>query len=96
MPTITVGFLATLIKDGAQDINLLVHSKHLGRPSPSVTIEDGVILGLTGGIRDPLELTFQIAVDRHPGYTVQRRTTIQMEAPDSTAPCSAPPEAEKR
>jgi hypothetical protein len=82
MPTITVGFLATLTKDGAQDITLLVQSFYLGRPSPCVTIEDGVNLGLTGGHPDPLELTFQIAVDRHPGYTVQRRTTIEMETPD--------------
>jgi hypothetical protein len=96
MPSVTVGFLATLTKDGARDITLLVHSYYLGRPSPSVTIEDGVNLGLTGGHPDPLELTFQIAVGRHPGYTVQRRTTIEMEGPDYTAPCSAPPEAENR
>jgi len=82
MPTITVGFLATLTKNGAQDITLLVHSYYLGRPSPCVTIEDGVNLSLTGGHPDPLDLTFQIAVDRHPGYTVQRCTTIEMEAPD--------------
>ena len=60
MPTITVGFLATLTKDGAQGITLLVHSFSLGkRPSACVTIEDGVNLGLTGGHPDPLELTFQ-------------------------------------
>jgi hypothetical protein len=89
MPAITVGFLATLSKDGAKDITLLVHSYYIGRPSPCVTIEDGVNLGLTGGHPDPLELTFQYAVDRHPGYAVQRRTTIEMEAPEITAQAQA-------
>jgi hypothetical protein len=85
MPAITVGFLATLTKNGARDITLLVHSYYVGKPSPSVTIEDGLNLGLTGGHPDPLELAFQFAVDRHPGYTVQRRTTIEMGASEITA-----------
>lgn len=74
---------------------MLVHSYYLGKPSPSVTIENGVNLGLTGGHPDPLELTFQIAVDRHPGYTVKKRTAIEMEAPDYTALRMAALEAEK-
>ena len=73
------------------------------RPGTPLSLEDArrLVQGTssittTGGHPDPLELTFQIAVDRHPGYTVQRRTTIEMKAPDYTAPCSTPPEAEKR
>jgi len=80
---ITVGILAKLAQNGAKDIGLLVHSYYVGRPSPCVVIEDGVSLGLTGGNIQSLEQMLQIAANRHPGYVIQERLTIEMEAPES-------------
>jgi hypothetical protein len=79
----TVGILGKLTKDGAKDITLLVHSYYVGRPSPCVVIENGVNLGLTGGHIESLDQMFQIAVNKHPGYMVQERMTIEMETPES-------------
>jgi hypothetical protein len=83
MQKLTVGILAKLSRDGAKDVDLLVHSYYLGRPSPCVVIEDGVNLGLTGGHIESLEQRFQTAVNDHPGYTVHERITIEMETPES-------------
>jgi hypothetical protein len=82
MHKITFGILARLTKDGAKDIDLLVFTYYLGRSSPCVTIEDGVNLGLTGGHIESLDQVVQIAVDKHPGYVVQQRMTLEMEAPE--------------
>jgi hypothetical protein len=86
MHKITFGILARLTKDGAKDIHLLVYTYYFGRSSPCVTIEDGVNLGLTGGHIDSLEQVVRIAVDKHPGYVVQQRMTLEMEAPEIEDP----------
>jgi hypothetical protein len=85
----TVGILGKLTKDGAKDITLLVHSYYVGRRSPCVVIENGVNLGLTGGHIESLDQMFQIAVNKHPGYMVQERMTIEMETPESVETQSA-------
>jgi len=89
MQKTTVGILGKIKKNGAADITLLVHSYYVGRPSPCAVIEDGVNLGLTGGHIDSLDQMLQIAVDKHPGYTVQERITIEMEAPEAVDTQSA-------
>jgi hypothetical protein len=83
MHKITVGILAKLTKDGANDIDLLVYTYRPGRSSPCVTIEDRVNLGLTGGHVESLEQVVQIAVDKHPGYVIQQRMTLEMEVSET-------------
>jgi len=79
----TVGIFGNLAREGAKDITLLVHGYYVGRPSPSVVIEDGVNVGLTGGHIESLDQVFQTAANKHPGYIVQERLMIEMEASGS-------------
>lgn len=79
MQELTVGILAKLTKDGAKDINVLVHSQYLGRPSPYLVIEDWVYRGHVGGPVESLEQGLQGVVNEHPGYMVQQRITIAMQ-----------------
>jgi hypothetical protein len=79
MQEITVGIFAKLTKDGAKDIDVVVHSKDYGRPSPYYVIEDWVDRGLLhGGPIESLELGLQNVVDGHPGYSVKKRIDIKM------------------
>ncbi|MGH7867711.1 MAG: hypothetical protein ACREP9_08810 [Candidatus Dormibacteraceae bacterium] len=89
MSKITVGIRAKLTKDGAKDIDLLVNSYYLGRPSPCVVMEDWVNLGIIGGHIESIEEVFQTAVSKHPGYEAQERITLVMETQNQSETRSA-------
>jgi hypothetical protein len=65
-----------LVKEGANDIDVMVHSHLCGcNPWLCAVIEDGstsVIGGDTGGV----ELMFRDQVDKHPGYVVTERRDV--------------------
>jgi hypothetical protein len=71
MGEIIVGIHGRLVRDGGKDVDLLVHSYYLGRPSPYYVIEDWVNRGLVGGPNESLEEIFQLQVVKHPGYSVK-------------------------
>jgi hypothetical protein len=88
MENVTVGIRGKLTRDGASEIDLLVHSYYLGRSSPCVVIENWVNRGLIGGHIENLDEIFQLEVAKHPGYIVQDRMTLVATTdtdPDETA-----------
>jgi hypothetical protein len=82
MKTVTVGIHAKLAKDGAEDIDLLVHSYYIGRPSPCVVIVDWVNKGMIGGHIESVEEIFQLQLAKHPGYTIKNRQDMIAEIPE--------------
>lgn len=76
MEAVTVAIEGKFGKDGARDIDLVVHSFYVGHPSPCVVIEDGVNRGLIGGQVDTLDEIFQLELSRHPGYIVKERSDV--------------------
>jgi hypothetical protein len=78
MPKITVGIEAVLTKDGAKDINLIVHRYYIGQPSPCVVVRDGERWGVGGNI-ETIEEILELEVAKHPGYTAQRSGRIELE-----------------
>ena len=57
MQQILVGIDAKLTKPGAKDIDLLVHSYWLGKPSPCVVVTDSM-RHIIGGAIDSFDQTF--------------------------------------
>jgi hypothetical protein len=78
MQETTVGVHAKLTKDGAKEVDLLVHSCFFGRPSPCRVLVDWVEQSVTGGSIESLEQMFQYQVAKFPGYVVQDRSAIVM------------------
>lgn len=78
MQETTVGVHAKLTKDGAKEVDLLVHSCFFGRPSPCRVVVDWVEQSVTGGSIESLEQMFQYEVAKFPGYVVQDRCAIVM------------------
>jgi hypothetical protein len=73
---------AILAKEGANDIDLLVHSYYIGRPSPCVVIEDWTYKGSIGGHIESVEEIFQLQVSKHPGYAIKNRQDLIAEVPE--------------
>src|SRR5258708_5605269 len=78
MPKITVGIHAVLKKDGAKDIDLVVHQYYVGQPSPCVVIRDGDRWGVGGNI-ETIEEILEFEISKSSGYTVQRSVSIEFE-----------------
>jgi hypothetical protein len=76
MNEIVVGIRGRLARDGAKDIDLLVYSYYVGRPSPCVVIEDWVNGGLIGGSIESVEQIFQFQVAKHPGCVIKERQDL--------------------
>ena len=76
MGQIIIGIHAKLTKDGEKDIDLLVHSHHIGRPSPCVVITDWSTRTDIGGCIDSLDQIFDEEVAKHPGYTIKERVNL--------------------
>ncbi len=81
METVFVGIHGRLVNDGEKDIDVVVHSYYLGRPSPCVVIEDRVNMGLIGGHIESLEQIFQGRIAEHPGYVVRERHDLVAHLP---------------
>ena len=75
MGEILIGIDAKLTKQGADDIDLLVHSYYLGRPSPCVVVTD-TVRHVIGGSINSLDQIFAHEVAQHPGYTVKERANL--------------------
>ncbi len=80
MQDVTVGIRAKLTRDGADEIDLLVHSYYLGRSSPCVVVKNWANRGLIGGHVESLDEIFQLELAKHPGYIVQDRMTLVARA----------------
>jgi hypothetical protein len=90
MERIIFGIRGKLVKDGAKDIDLLVHSYYLGSPSPCVVIEDWVRKDVIGGHIDSVEQMFQQQVATHPGYVVkERQELVAVPVPKPAPPVEA-------
>lgn len=86
MQQILVAIDAKLTKLGAKDIDLLVHSYWLGKPSPCVVVTDSM-RHIIGGAIDSLDQMFASQVAMHAGYSVKERAHIFAIPP---APPTAP------
>jgi hypothetical protein len=75
MGEVLIGIDAKLTKQGAEAIDLLVHSCYLGRPSPCAVVTDSV-RHVIGGSIDSLEQIFAQELARHPGYIVKERANL--------------------
>ena len=75
MGEILVGINAKLTKQGAANIDLLVHSYYLGRPSPCVVVTNSV-RHVIGGSINSLDQIFAQEVAQHPGYAVKERANL--------------------
>jgi len=75
MQQILVAIDAKLTKPGAKDIDLLVHSYWLGKPSPYVVVTDSM-RHIIGGAIDSLDQMFASQVAIHAGYSVKERAHI--------------------
>jgi len=71
MKQVVVGIRGKLAKDGEKDIDLLVHSYYVGRPSPCVVMEDWVNRGVIGGSIESVEQIFQLQIAKHSGYVLK-------------------------
>jgi hypothetical protein len=78
MPKITVGIQAVLKKEGAKDINLIIHRYYVGQPSSCVVVKDAERWGVGGHI-ETIEEVLDDEVGKHPGYTVRRSASIEFE-----------------
>ncbi len=76
MKEIVVGIRGRLARDGANEIDLLVYSYYVGRPSPCVVIEDWVNKGLIGGSIESVEQIFELQAANHPGYSIKERQDL--------------------
>ncbi len=76
MEQIIIGIHAKLTKNGEKDIDLLVHSYYIGRPSPCVVITDWSTQNGIGGPIDSLDQIFDLEVAKHPGYSVKERVNL--------------------
>jgi len=81
---VIIGIHAKLTKEGAKDIDLLVHSYYVGRPSPCVVITDWSTRSGIGGSIGSLDQIFDLELAKYPGYTVKERANIITEMPDIT------------
>ncbi len=84
MTSSVVYICCRLIKDGADDIILIVQRDSFGRPSPCLVTEDGKS-SMIGGDIEGVEQMFQYQVAMHPGYVVNglsRLTTKTVELRD--------------
>ncbi len=75
MNEITVCIHGKLAKRGAEDVELVVHSYYVGRPSPCVVIENWMDQYLVGGGIDSVEQIFMYVAARHPGYILKEWIT---------------------
>jgi hypothetical protein len=82
MKQVVIGIHGKLTKDGATDMDLLVHSYYLDRPSPCVVIQDGVNKGVIGGSIESVEQIFQLEVSKHPGWVVKERQDLIAVIPE--------------
>jgi hypothetical protein len=78
MAKITVGIQAVLKKEGAKDINLIVHRYYVEQPSPCVVVQDAERSGIGGHI-ETIEEILEDEVRKHPGYTIQRSASVELE-----------------
>lgn len=76
MEPVLVAIHSTLTSDGAEDIDLIVHSHNVGNPSPCAVIKDGLYQCLIGGNIDSLDEILQLELNKHPGCRVKVRTNI--------------------
>jgi len=65
-----------LVRDGAKDIDLTVHSYLVGRPSHCIVIIEDGNGRLIGGDLESVEQSFQDQVANHPGYVVKGQWNI--------------------
>ena len=73
---VIIGIHARLTKDGAEDIDLLVHALHDdGSPSPYIVFTNFVREEF-GGSNSSLEQAFNDEVAKHSGYVVGARSVI--------------------
>lgn len=76
MAEIVIGIHAKLTKNGERDIDLLVHSDHIGSPSPCVVITDWSTRVVIGGSINSLDEVFNQEVAKHSGYAVTARANL--------------------
>ncbi len=76
MAKIVIGIHAKLTKNGDGDIDLLVHSDHIGSPSPCVVIIDFADRKVIGGTINSLDEIFDQEVAKHSGYVVTARANL--------------------
>lgn len=74
MRNVVLGVHGLLCANGADDIELLVHSQNVGSPSPCHVLEDRVHRGTIAGysIRS-LDEVFDQQAAKHPGFKVKER-----------------------
>jgi hypothetical protein len=78
MSEVIVGVRGRLVKDGAKDIDLVVHRHYLNQSSPCVVIEDWADRRGIGGSIQTVEQIFELELAKHPGYVVNDRTNLMM------------------
>lgn len=76
MGKIIIGIHARLTKSGEKDIDLLVHSDHIGSPSPCIVITDWSARTVIGGSINSLDEVFDQEVAKHSGYIVKERANL--------------------
>jgi hypothetical protein len=81
MKPVVIAISGKLTKDGAKDVDLLVHSCFVASPSPCNVIRDGGTPTTIGGWIGSPEEIFQIEVAKHPGYILKERGHIIAEPP---------------
>jgi hypothetical protein len=81
--TVVLGVHGLLCATGADDIELLVHSHSVGRPSPCHVLEDRIYRGTIAGcsIRS-LDEVFDRQVAKHPGFRVKERRYFITQIPE--------------
>jgi len=93
MQDVIIGVYGTL-NNGAQDVDLLVHSHNVGNPSPCHIYKDGAYGGMIGGSISSLDEIFELEAARHRGFTVRRRdyyvARISSESEEKSEPNANP------
>jgi putative nucleotidyltransferase with HDIG domain len=85
MQDVLAAIVAKLVKPGSKDIDLVVSSYYVGRPSPAHVIEDGVEVDIFKQQVDSLEEILQLEVAKRVGYVVQKKVSLAAnETPEST------------
>jgi len=78
MKEVIVGVHRKLVKDGAKDIDLVVHRYYINQSSPCVVIEDWADPRVIGGHIETVEEILKLEVAKHPGYVVKDRSDFVM------------------
>lgn len=79
MSEMTVCIHAKLAKPGAEDIDLVVHSYYVGRPSPCVVIKNWINKYLVGGGIQCVEQIFMAEAATYPGYAVKKYCSLRAQ-----------------